>query len=50
MENPLPVYDANEIAHTIHYFNEEASVATFEEYAANYSVADVAARHGALIG
>lgn len=49
VENPLPVYTADEIMHTIHYFNEEASVATFEEYAANYSVADVAARHGDLI-
>ncbi|NLD51630.1 MAG: hypothetical protein GX650_01930 [Clostridiales bacterium] len=46
VENPLPVYDANEIMNTIHYFNEEASVATFEEYAANYSLADIVARHG----
>ena len=49
VESEVPVYTAEEVLETIHYFNEEVTADTFQSLADNYSIADIEARHADLI-
>lgn len=50
VEDPLPVYTAEEIGKLIHAFNSEANYDTYVKYAEDYTLEDIIARHGELIG
>ena len=45
VESSLPVYDVDEIAQMIHYFNPDVTYQDFLDEATTYSLADIKERH-----
>jgi hypothetical protein len=48
VDGDVPVYTVDEVAAMIHGFNPEAGFETYTQAAADYSLADIVARHGDL--